>query len=560
MLEEDSLGITDLTDLLKPSRIENHPDHIRLNDSFNRVITAVGFPRFIREGWLNALISSPGNFDLSLHVQPQSIQVVLERLNQELVKQKSDIIASELKGIVNPSLKLQYDDTLKMLERLQLGDEKLFNFGLYLNARAKNKQELELLSRKIESELNAIMIIPKTPFLKQQLALQSVLPLAQDKLKVSRNISSSALAACFPFTTAFLNIQEKGIMFGVNNENFIPIILNPYTFANYNGLILGSSGAGKSFFVKLYILRNLLNETRTFVIDPQGEYLELTKAHKGQIVEISRNSDSIINPLDLMGKDLGDKILSLMDLFKIMFTELNEVQKNILDKALYETYKRKGIVSENPETWKRSAPVLKDLYEVLDEEYKKNNSKMQQMTYEAVLNRLRIYATGSFSFLNNMTSIDFNNHLVTFNVKDMPEQVKPVIMFLLLDYLYEKVKKDKDRKLIVIDEAWSLLKHADQAEYIFKICKTARKFGTGLLIITQEVNDLLSSKAGHSVLANTSWKLLLRQEPAVIQELSEKFGLKESEQNFILTAVSGQGLLMAMNDRIPIKVIASEKE
>ncbi|MDO8428328.1 MAG: DUF87 domain-containing protein [Candidatus Diapherotrites archaeon] len=540
--------------------MQNKYDHIVLNQSLNRVEMAVGYPRFIKEGWLNAIVASPGNFDVTLHIEPQCINTVLEQLNRELIKQRSDVIASESKGIVSPSLKLQYEDTYRMLENLQRGDEKLFNFSLYLNARAKNKQELELLSRKIESELNAIMIIPKTPYLKQQPALQSVLPLAQDKLKMKRNISSSALAACFPFTTAFLNAQEKGIMFGVNYTNNIPIILNPYTFANYNGLVLGSSGSGKSFFVKLYILRNLLNETKTFVIDPQGEYLELTNAYKGQIIEISRNSNTIINPLDLMGKDFGDKLLSLMDLFKIMFGELTEVQRSILDKSLHETYLRKGITPENQETWKKTPPMLKDLYLVLEEEEKKTRSKIQQLTYEALLNRLRIYAKGSFSFLNNPTKLNLEKNLITFNIKEMPEQVKPVIMFLILDYLYEKVQKNKERKLIVVDEAWSLLKYGEQAEYLFKICKTARKFGTGLLILTQEVNDLLHTKAGNSVLANTSWKVLLRQEASVIQDITQKFGLKQTEQNFILTSTPGTGLLLAMNDRIPIKIIASKQE
>jgi type IV secretory pathway VirB4 component len=348
-------------------------------------------------------------------------------------------------------------------------------------------------------------------------------------------------------------------MFGVNIANNIPIILNQYDFANYNGLVLGSSGGGKSFFVKLYLIRNLLKDTQCYIIDPQGEYSDLCQKYDGQLVNISRESETIINPLDLMGRDFGDKVLSLMDLFRIMFGELTEVQKNTLDKALILTYKKKGILSNLPETWKLQPPVLSDLFETLEEQGRKA-SQIEKMTYDALLNRLQIYAHGSFSFLNKQTSLNLEKKLISFNIKEMPNQVKPALMFLVLDFIYEKTQKNLERKIIVVDEAWQLLRHGEHAEYLFKICKTARKFGTGLVIITQEVNDLLNSPAGNTILANTAWKLLLRQDPAVSMELAEKFGLNKEEKNFILTVDKGEGLLFAMNDRLPIKIIASEKE
>src|SRR3989344_2056961 len=305
-----------LVDLLCPCFVKTEFDCVRVNDNFNRVILAVGYPRQIKEGWLDRIVSSEGNFDLSLFVEPASIELVLGQLNKELVKQKSDMLAAELKGIVNPSLKVQYEDTYNTLQRLQVGEEKLFNFSLYANARASNKKELELLSKKIESEFNSVMIVPKVPYLKMQPALQSIIPIGQDKLRVQRNIPSNALSACFPFTSSFLNLDNEGIMFGVNESNNIPIVLNQYNFTNYNGLVLGSSGSGKSFFVKLYIIRNLLKGMQTYIIDPQGEYTDLAQKYDGQVINISRDSDTIINPLDLMGRDFGDKILSLMDLFK----------------------------------------------------------------------------------------------------------------------------------------------------------------------------------------------------------------------------------------------------
>ena len=400
--KEDSLRASILPDLIKPSLIENRISCIKVNNFLNRVIAAVGFPRFIREGWLDALISSEGDFDISLFIEPVSIEFVLNSLNRELVKQKADILAAERAGIVNPSLKVQYEDTYRTLEKLQSGEEKLFNFSLYVNAKARTEKELDLLSSRIESELNSMLIIPKTPCFRMVQAFQSMLPTARNKLKVSRNITSSALSACFPFTSSFLNLQKGGVMFGVNDSNNIPIILNPYNFANYNGLVLGSSGCGKSFFVKLFILRNLWNDVKCYIIDPQGEYTDLVEEYDGQVVEISRESETIINPLDLMGRDFGDKMLSLMDLFRIMCGDLNEVQKSALDKAIIETYKKKGILPHKSGTWKRKPPVLSDLYDELEKQLKAVCSKQSEMTLEALLNRLRIYAKGSFSFLGSV--------------------------------------------------------------------------------------------------------------------------------------------------------------
>jgi hypothetical protein len=549
----------ELADLLKASYLQNNPDSIQVNEQLNRVIMAVGYPRNIREGWLDTIISSEGNYDLSLHITPSNVESILTQLNQELVKQESDLMAAQLKGIVNPSLKIQQQDTLNILEKLQKGEEKLFNMSLYVNARAYNKEKLSLLSKKIVSELNSIMIIPKIPFLRMRDALKSIYPLQEDSLKVTRNIPGDALSACFPFTTAYLNIDNEGILFGLNKNNNIPIILDPYSFANYNGLILGTSGGGKSVTAKLFILRNQLRGVKTMIIDPQGEYEELTKQYQGQLVEISRESSTIINPFDLMEQDLGEKMLSLMDLFKIMCGELTEVQKNILDKIILKSYEKKGIISNNPETWTREPPIMEDIYKELLQE-KKTATKLEKMTYEALENRLRIYAKGTLSFINKQTNLDLSNDLICFNISKMPNQIKPTMMYLIMDFVHKKMQKDRERKALIIDEAWTLLRYAEHSKHIFELIKTARKFGLGIIILTQEVGDLIASEAGKTILANTSWKFLARQEPTVIEEPSQKFHLNQEEQNYLLTALPGEGLLFAMNDHIPLKVVPSPSE
>ena len=551
--------MNELKKLLKPSLIQNNFDSFQVNEELNRVIMAVGYPRGIKEGWLDKIISSEGNFDLSMHIQPMDLELTLTDLNNQLVKQEADIIASQEKGLVNPSLRIQQQDTLNILEKMQRGEEKLFQIAMYLNARAYKKDKLDLLAKKILSELNSIMIRPKTPFLRMLDGMKSIYPIQEDKLKENRTIPSDALSACFPFTTAFLDVDSEGIMFGLNKTNNIPIILDPYKFANYNGLILGTSGAGKSVKAKLFIIRNLLRGVKTMVIDPQGEYLELTKNYNGQIVEIGRHSDTIINPFDLMGQDPGEKMLSLIDLFKIMCGDLTEVQKNILDKVTQKIYEQKGIITNNPDTWNKEPPIMEDLYNELLRE-KKTASRQETMTYEALENRIRIYVKGSFSFLNKRTNLDLNNDLVCFNITQMPSQIKPVMMYLIMNYVHKTMQHNRERKALVIDEAWTLLMHAEHSRYIFELIKTARKFGLGIILITQEVQDLLNSKAGNTILANTSWKYLTRQEPATIEELSEKFHLNHEEQNFLLTAMPGEGLLFAMNDHIPLRVVPSPKE
>jgi conjugal transfer ATP-binding protein TraC len=551
--------IETITRLLKPSHVKNEFDSLIVNEQMTRTIMAVGYPRTIQDGWLNRIISSEGNFDLSMHIKPGNIQTIISQLNQELVKQEADLMAATMKGIVNPSLKLQHQDTLNILEKLQKGEEKLFNISLYLGARAYDKNKLELLTKKILAELNSIMIIPKIPFLRMSDGAKSLYPIQEDKLNINRNIPSDALAACFPFTTAYLNVDDEGILFGLNKNNNIPIILDPYKFANYNGLILGTSGGGKSVTAKLFILRNILRGVKTIVIDPQGEYLDVTKANGGQIVEIHRDSKTIINPFDLMGSDLGEKTISLIDLFNILCGELTEVQKNILDKAINNIYQQKGILLDNSDTWKKTPPIMEDLYNELIKQ-KKTASRIEKMTYDALENRLRMYVKGSFNFINRQTSLDLEKDLICFNIAKMPTQIKPVMMYLILDFVHKKMNKDKERKTLVIDEAWSLLRFAEHSKSIFELIKTARKFGLGILIITQEVQDLIESSAGKTILANTAWKYLSRQEPATIAELAEKFHLNGEEQNYLLTAMPGEGLLFAMNDHIPLRVVPSPQE
>ncbi|MDP2750824.1 MAG: ATP-binding protein, partial [Nanoarchaeota archaeon] len=519
-----------------PKKIESHHDYIESEETLNRVIMAEGYPRSVEAGFLDKIITTDGNIDICIHIEPFAINKTMILLNKELQKQRADLYSAKIKGMFNMSLEIKFEDTKKTLEELQKGEEKLFNVSFYINCKAKKLEDLNLLSKKIEAELNSLRIIPKVPLYRQAQAFRSLCPFAENTLDEKRNIATKALSAFFPFTSQFLKVEEKGVWFG-NNKNNIPIIKDIFNLTNPNGLILATSGSGKSYFSKLLVTRQFMMGTKVIIIDPQSEYTKLTEKNDGEIINISRTSETIINPLDLMGHDYAEKRLALMDLMPIMLGELSDIQKSVIDRALTITYERVGIKQDRM-TWGKKPPVLKDLFNVLKAMSKKVTTP-EKPTYNSLMNRLNLYVDGVFSFLNKQTKINFDKTFVCFNIGDMPKQVKPVIMFLILDYVYMKMKLDRDRKLLVIDEAWSMLERAEDASYVFEIVKTCRKFNLGLLLITQDVADLIASKAGNAVLANSAYTLLMRQKPAVIDNIVKTFHLSEKEKETLLTAGIG---------------------
>jgi type IV secretory pathway VirB4 component len=547
----------DFFDSIFPDYIHSHQDHLEINGEYSRIIYASGYPRYVESGFLDKIISSLGDFDLSIHVKPYEIEGMLIGLNRELQKQRADLYSMQLKGIVNTSLEIQYKDTRNTLEDLQKGKDRLFNVSLYVNCKANSLEELNLLTRKVESELNSLMILPKIPDFRMLQGFKSVAPLGVDELNQNRNITTEALSAFFPFTSQFLEVDRDGIWMGLN-KNKIPIIRDIFKLPNPNGLVLAQSGGGKSYFCKLLITRYLLNGTKVMVIDPQGEYRNIINHFEGERIDLSKDSPNIINPLDLMGHDYIEKRLSLIDLMKIMLGDLTDIQRAFLDKAITMTYEHKGI-TKNPDSWGNTPPILGDLLNSL-RKMEKRATRLEQTTLNSLANRLDMYVNGVFGFFNQQTNIDFDNKFVCFDIGDMPAQVKPPIMFLVLDYIYMKMKSDLSRKILLIDESWSLLSRTEDAGYIFEIVKTCRKFNLGLLLINQEVEGLLESKAGKSVLANSSYTMLMRQKPAVIDNICRTFHLSDNERTHILTANIGEGLLIMEDDHTEIKVIASPEE
>ncbi len=556
--------------IYSPEKIKFSHDYFRIDDRLCRVIAVTGYPHSVEMGFLDKIVSSGENYDISLHIKPYPIEQTMLMLNKELVKQQSDMYAEGKKGILNPSLEIKFQGTKKVLEDLQKGKEKLFDISFYVVCKSTTKvdnsdkkseekaqKEINLLSKKIKAELDSLMIENQVPIFQMSNAYESTIPLGKNSLGINRNIHTQGLAAFFPFSSPFLELEDNGTLLGLN-KNKIPYIKDIFGLTNANGIVLATSGSGKSYFTKLLLSRQFLNSTDIITIDPQGEYLAITDHYGGECITISKNSKTIINPLDLMGHEYLEKRLSLMDVFQIMFGDLNELQKSILDKAIDLTYEDCGITRDDYDS--HEPPTMTDLYNTLLK-LEKPAIQQEKVTYRALINRLHMYTkNGVFGFLDRQTQINFENNFVCFNIGNMPKQVKPVVMYLVLDYVFMRMKNSNRRKLLVIDEAWSMLQTAEESSYIFEIVKTCRKYNLGLLMITQDVADLVASKAGHAVLANTSYTFLLRQKPAVINNVAKTFNLSQTEKDFLISAKQGAGVLILENDHQELEVISSPEE
>jgi hypothetical protein len=544
--------------LTSPSTIIPRVNDIQI-EKYHRIIGAINYPRIVKPGWLTSLIEMNLDFDLSIHISPYPIEHAIKFLENELKKQKTDIYGLKAEGKIIPqSLIQKHQDTKALLEAIQQGTEKMFAMSLYIDTKAQDPKELDKLTSKITAKMNSIMITPKVPSFQMIKALRSVLPIANDELKITRDLTSSAAAACFPFAITSLEHQTTGVLIGFNQMNNIPIIIDPFTLSNPNILVLGTSGGGKSYCIKLLLMREFMENIDINIIDPQAEYTDLVRVFKGKTIRIAPDSDTIINPFDLMDQSLDEKKLSLLAFFRVLLGELTEGQRAILDDAIDRTYEDVGI-TKDPRTWVKRPPTLGDLYEHVMP-LTRSEKEIIYKPAMAIVNRLKSYVSGPLRFLNQQTKINLDNRMISFDIRDIPDVGKPTIMFLILEYVYNSMKRSKKRKMLVIDEAWTVLSAGEEAEYVFRLVKTCRKFNLSLVMITQDVEDILTSRAGRAVLTNTATKILLQQDHTVMDQISERFHLNEAEEHLLRTATTGNALLIAENLRVPIFIQASKEE
>lgn len=551
-------GTVSILDLISPSSVEVDFKFIRIGNMFYRTFFTVGYPRYVSANWLQPLIDFDHSLDISMFIYPVMVDDVLSNLKRRIGEMEATISTDEEAGkMADPKVQAQLSDALSLQQELAKGVERFFQFSLYITLAANSIQELEEATKKLTSTLSSILLAIKTATLQMEEGFKATLPIAQDKLFLPRNMDTSSLASTFPFTSATLT-QDKGIMYGVNQQNGSLILFDRFSMENANEVIFGKSGSGKSFCIKLEAMRQFMFGTEVIIIDPEHEYELLAQTLGGELVQFSASSQIKINPFDLTGtyeegeNELGLKILSLHGILKIMLGDLDPSSDAILDRALVEAYRQKGI-TQDPATQAKEPPIMEDLYNVL--------VGMQEDIAQELALRIEKYVKGSLNGLfNQQSNFDITNPLTVFSIQNLEEELRPIVMHIILDFVWTRVRKSLKKRLLIVDEAWLMMQYADSASFIYGVAKRARKYYLGLTTATQDVEDFLHSDYGKAILTNSSIQILLKQSPSEINVVLETFFLSEGEKQLLLSAGVGQGIFFAGQNHVAIQVVAAPFE
>ncbi|PIR80248.1 MAG: hypothetical protein COU25_01040, partial [Candidatus Levybacteria bacterium CG10_big_fil_rev_8_21_14_0_10_35_13] len=501
-------GMSSMADIIAPASAEVDFNHIRVGEKFYKTFFIAGYPRFVSANWLEPLIDFGHSMDISMFIYPTSAPDVLSDLRRKIAEMEATIASDIEEGlVVNPGVKAQLEDALSVQEELAKGVERFFQFSLYVTLVSEDTNELKLSSKQLTSTLSSMLLAPKTATLQMEEGFKSTIPIARDQLFLPRNMDTTSLASTFPFTSAMLT-QDIGVLYGVNQQNDSLIIFDRYSLENANEVVLGKSGGGKSYLIKLETMRQFMFGTEVIIIDPEGEYEKIAQQLGGEVVTFTSGSTIKINPFDLSGlyeegeNELGLKILSLHGLLKIVLGQLDASMDAILDRALVETYRQKGITAD-PKTQTRQPPLMEDLYKVL---LGMEDEKSQELAL-----RLERFIKGSLSgIFNQQSNFDITNPFTVFNIKVLEEELRPLAMHIILDFVWTKVRKNLKKRLLILDEAWYMMKYEDSASFVYSIAKRSRKYFLGLTTVTQDVQDFLSTDYGKAVLSNSSIQMLLK--------------------------------------------------
>lgn len=573
--QEFRKGITALRDFIAPSSIELESGHFRLGTRYARTYYVYGYPRQIYTGWLSPIINVDEEIDIAMYIYPVESQVVLENLKTKVGQLEAGLQINAEKGRVrDPGLQAAIVDAEELRDKLQVGEERFFRFGFYFTIYARSLDELDFIEHKVETILGQQLVYSKPATVQMEQGFNSTLPQALDQLQIRRNMSTGALSTSFPFTSADLT-DEDGILYGINMHNSGLVIFDRFRLENANSVVFAKSGAGKSFTVKLEALRSMMMGTEVIIIDPENEYQRMAEAVGGAYVRLSLSSPTRINPFDLpmvVEKEEADNalranLISLHGLLRLMMggaqaqmaaqggatvmPALSPVEEADLDAALMETYAKAGITND-PLTHRTPPPTINDLY---------NTLLHMGGTGPQLAQRLRKYTTGTFAgIFSQPSNVDINNNMVVFNIRDLEDELRPVAMYIVLNYIWNKTKTDRKKRLLVIDEAWQLMKYEDSASFIFSLAKRARKYNLGLTTISQDVEDFMSSKMGRAIVANSSLQFLLKQSTSAVDVLADTFKLTSEEKKRLSQFPVGQGLFFAGSNHVHIQVIASPTE
>lgn len=571
-IEQEFLkGITTLRDTIAPSSLEIQSAYFRLGTKYGRTLYVYGYPRQIYTGWLSSIINLDEVIDISMFIYPVESQVVLNNLRKKVTQLEASMsINAEHGRVRDPGLEAAIQDAEELRDQLQVGAERFFRYGLYLTIYGDSLDEMNFIQHKVETILGQQLVMSKVASSQQEQGLNSTIPQMTDQLQIRRNMNTGAISTSFPFTSADLT-QEKGVLYGINMHNNGLVIFDRFSLENANMVVFAKSGAGKSFTVKLEALRTMMMGSDVIIIDPENEYQRLTEAVGGSYIRLSLNSETRINPFDLPrvvdSEDADDalraNLVTLHGLLRLMLggaqmgpngsytAALAPSEEADLDQALIDTYARVGITSD-PLTHNSPPPTIIDLYETL---LHMGGSGPQ------LAQRLRKYTTGTFAgIFSQQSNIDMNNTMVVFNIRDLEDELRPVAMYIVLSYIWNKTRTEQRKRMLIVDEAWQLMKYDDSANFLFSLAKRARKYYLGLTTVTQDVEDFMSSKMGRAIVANSSMQLLLKQSSSAVDVLSDVFKLTEEEKKRLANFPVGQGLFFAGQNHVHLQIIASPTE
>ena len=551
-------GALSLVDTIAPTALKVGSRELELGEKFARAFYTISYPRFLTDSWFSPVINLDRVLDVSLFIHPVETEAALRSFQKKVAEVQSQIGDREARGLVrDPMLDTAYQDLEQLRDNLQQAQEKLFDVGLYLALYGDSKEEIEKVEGDIRSILDAKLVYTKPALFEQEQGFRSCLPLGSDELSVNSKLNSAPLSSIFPFVSFDLT-SDRGILYGINRHNSSLILFDRFSLENYNSVVFAKSGAGKSYATKLEILRSLMFGTDVIVIDPEREYEQLAEATGGRSFHISLSSEHHINPFDLPAvkededpRDiLRNNIINLVGLFRIMLGGLTPEEDAIIDRAISETYALKGITGDSDFTGAQP-PLLSDFESVL--------SGMEGS--DSLMQRLSKYTHGTWSgFINQPTNIDINQQFIVFSVRDMEDELKPAAMYIITHYIWNAIRRELKKRLMIIDEAWWMMKSEDTASFLYSLAKRGRKYYLGVCTITQDVEDFLRSPYGKPILNNSSLQLLLKQSPTTIDLLQTTFNLTDEEKYLLLEAGVGEGLFFAGLKHVAIKVVASYTE
>ena len=547
-----------LSEYLAPDSFNITPSYIQVGNKFVRTIFLATYPRYLQTSWFSPVINLDKVFDISIFILPKNTATVLKQLRDQLTRLEAQTMEESAKGKVrDPILETAIQDIETLRDRLQQGTDKFFELGVYITIYEDSVKELDEAEGKIRSMLEYRLIFTKAATFRMLEGFTSTMPISEDRLNVHTSLNTEPLSSIFPFVSFDLT-SDNGILYGINTYNNSLVLFDRFQMENYNAVVFGKSGGGKSYSVKLEILRSLIFGAQIVVIDPEDEYKYLAETVGGTIIKISVTSDQHINPLDLPAPKPDESpmdvfrshILDLTGLLRLMLGNITPEESAILDEALIQTYAIKDITPDSNFA-DAAPPVLSDLQNVLD----------GLTGAESMAVRLKKYTSGTFAgFLNMPTNLSLDNNLIVFSIRDMEEELRPIAMYSILNYIWTSVRRTQKKRLLIVDEAWWLMKYDVGADFLFNIAKRARKYYLGLITISQDVPDFLSSPKGKAIITNSSMQILMKQSPTAIDVVQQAFNLTDAEKYYLLEARVGLGLLFVGQDHIGIRVVSSYAE